>query len=329
MNMRALLASDRLPIGHMILEFATPGIGTMARNAGADFLLFDLEHSGFTFETAKLAVLSARAAGLPLIVRVPSHDTKDLTRACDIGADGVMAPNVGSADEARAIVASVKYAPVGRRGVVQAQMHDRYRVGPFEEKARVANEALAVILQIESAEGVAAADAIASVAGVDCLWIGHMDLSCSLGAPAEFDTPAFKAAVQAVLAATRRHGLRSGRLARSPEEGAALARAGFDCLALSSDTQVYQAALTQGLSDLRARLRGQARETVSSRGQRGIPSRRRPLELSRIRSRSARKRSRVRRRAALERSAAHRAGASRDRRPDPCRGGTSRRCLGR
>jgi 4-hydroxy-2-oxoheptanedioate aldolase len=256
MSLRALLASDILPIGHLIFEFATPGIGTIARNAGADFLVVDLEHSGFSFETAKLAVLSARAADLPLVVRVPSHDVKDLTRACDVGADGVMAPNVRSAEEARAIVAGVKYAPLGRRGVVQVQMHDRYRVGPFAEKARAANEALAVFLQIEAVEGVEAADSIASVPGVDCLWIGHMDLSCSLGAPAQFETPAFKAAVNAVLAATRRHGIRSGRLARNPEEGAALAAAGFDCLALSSDTQLYQAALTQGIGDLRSRLGG-------------------------------------------------------------------------
>lgn len=256
MSLRALLASDALPIGHMIFEFATPGIGMLARNAGADFLLFDLEHSGFTFETAKQAVLSARAAGLPLVVRVPYHDSKDLARACDIGADGVMAPLVHSADEARAIVAAVKYPPMGRRGVGQVQMHDRYRVGPFADKARAANEALAVFLQIESAEGAEAADAIASVPGVDCLWIGHMDLSCSLGAPAQFDTPAFKEAVASVLAATRRHGIRSGRLARNPEEGAALAAAGFDCLALSSDTQVYLAALTHGIGDLRSRLGG-------------------------------------------------------------------------
>ena len=255
MSLRALLASDTVPIGHMIFEFATPGIGTLVRNAGADFLLFDLEHSGFTFETAKHAVVSARAAGLPLVVRVPSHDSQDLARACDIGADGVMAPLVHSADEARAIVAAVKYPPAGRRGVGQIQMHDRYRFGPFVDKARAANEALAVFLQIESVEGVAAADAIASVPGVDCLWIGHMDLSCSLGAPAEFETPAFKAAVDTVLAATRRHRIRSGRLARNPEEGAALAAAGFDCLALSSDTQIYQAALTQGIGDLRTRLR--------------------------------------------------------------------------
>lgn len=256
MSMRALLGADTIPVGHFVFEFATPGIGLMARNAGADYLILDMEHSGFTFETAKQVVLSARVAGLPLVVRVPSNDVKDLTRVGDVGADGVMAPSVKSADEARAIVAGLKYAPQGRRGVVLAQMHDRYRAAPFADKARLANDANAVILLIETAEGVAAADEMASIPGVDCLWIGHMDLSCSLGAPGEFDTPRFRECEETVKAAVRRHGKRFGRLARNPEEGATLAARGYDCLALYTDTALYQASLAAGLGDLRKRIGG-------------------------------------------------------------------------
>lgn len=254
MTLRSLLESDAVPVGHLVFEFATPGIGYMLRNAGADFLLFDLEHSGFGFETAKRAVLSARAADLPIVIRVASHDSKDLARACDVGADGVMAPLVHSAAEAQAIVDAVKYAPQGHRGVGQLQMHDRYRAGPFADKARAANEAMCVFVQIESGAGANDADAIAAVPGVDCLWVGHMDLSCSLGAPGQFDTAPFRAAVDSVLAATRRNGKRAGRMARTVDEAVALAAAGFDCLALGSDTQVYQTALAQGIGDLRARL---------------------------------------------------------------------------
>jgi 2-keto-3-deoxy-L-rhamnonate aldolase RhmA len=254
MTLRALLATDRIPIGHMIFEFATPGIGFLARNAGADFLMLDMEHSGFTFETAKIVVLSARAAGLPLVLRVPSHDAKDLSRACDIGADGVMVPLVHSAEEARAIVAACKYPPRGSRGVGQLLMHDRYRAGTFADKARAADESLGVFLQIESREGAEAADAIAAIDGVDCLWVGHMDLSCSLGTPGRFDTPEFAAAIRSVMAGARRHRVRMGRLARNPDEGAALAAEGYDCLALGTDTALYQGALSQGIEAMRARI---------------------------------------------------------------------------
>ena len=254
MSLRTLLASDTIPIGHLIFEFATPGIGYMVRNAGADYLIFDLEHSGFGYETAKLAVLSARAAELPIVVRVPSHDSKDLSRACDIGADGVMAPLVHSAAEAKAIVEAVKYVPEGRRGVGSALMHDRYRAGSFAEKARAANEAMCVIVQIESEAGARDADAIAATPGVDCLFVGHMDLSCSLGTPGRFDAPAFQTALESVVAACRKHRKRAGRLARNVDEAVALAASGFDCLALATDTQLYQTALSQGIGELRTRL---------------------------------------------------------------------------
>ena len=254
MNLRTLLAGDRPLIGHFVFEFATFGIGYLIRNAGADFAVFDLEHSASSFETAKLVVLSARAAGLPLVIRVPSRDTKDLARACDIGANGIMAPMVNSADEARDIVAAVKYSPEGRRGVGQVQMHDSYRIGPFAEKAAAANAGIAVFLQIESSMGAESAEGIASVPGVDCLWIGHMDLSCSLGAPAQFDTPPFEAASRRVVDAARLHGRKAGRMARSVEEGEALFAAGFGCLALGADTQIYQAALASGISSLRTRI---------------------------------------------------------------------------
>ena len=254
MTLRKLFSSDAIPIGHLIFEFATPGIGYLVKNASADFMIFDLEHSGFTFETAKRAIVSARAAGLPIVVRVASHDAKDLARACDIGADGVMVPVVRSAEQARSIVAAVKYSPEGRRGVGMLQMHDRYRAGAFADKARAANEAMVVIIQIESGDGADAADAIAALPGVDCLWVGHMDLSCSLGTPGSFDTPQFRAAVDKVVAATKRHGKRAGRLAPNASECAALAAAGFDCLALGTDTSVYLSALAQGIDALRKQL---------------------------------------------------------------------------
>ncbi|MCL4764023.1 MAG: 2-dehydro-3-deoxyglucarate aldolase, partial [Burkholderiales bacterium] len=112
----------------------------------------------------------------------------------------------------------------------------------------------AVFLQIESREGVDDAEAIAATPGVDCLWVGHVDLSCALGEPGRFDTPAFTSAIARVIEASRRAGIRTGRVAPTADECAALAAAGYDCLALGTDTQTFQAALSRGIADLRARL---------------------------------------------------------------------------
>jgi len=248
----SMFASNGPVIGHFLFEFATPGIGYLARNAGADFIVLDLEHSAFGFETAKQVVLSARAAGLPIIVRAPSCESKDLARVCDIGADGVMAPNVESVAQAQAIVAAVKYSPEGRRGIGQILMHDRYRSGSFGDKAASANAALTVFVQIESVDGVRASSGIAAVDGIDCLWIGHMDLSSSIGIPADFANPEFTKSVSTVLAATVAHGKLAGRLARTVDEAVALVQIGFSCVALSTDTQIYQNALANGISAVRA-----------------------------------------------------------------------------
>ena len=100
--------------GHFIVEFATPGIGHILKSAGCDFVLFDLEHSGFGFETVKSAIRYFEAADVPMIVRAPSKEYHHIARAMDMGAEGLMLPMVGSAAEAKHILNSHEIHPRGR-----------------------------------------------------------------------------------------------------------------------------------------------------------------------------------------------------------------------
>ena len=201
------LAQTKVPkFGHFIVEFATPGIGHILKSAGCDFVLFDLEHSGFGFETVKSAIRYFEAADLPVIVRVPSKEYHHIARAMDMGAEGLMLPMVGNVDEARHILKSMKYTPDGGRGVALQVSHDRYRPGPVVDKFVAANRRSTFFCQIETAEGVENADAIAALPGVDCLWVGHFDLSVSLGVPGEFGSKTFTDAIARVSEATRKHG---------------------------------------------------------------------------------------------------------------------------
>ena len=101
----------------------------------------------------------------------------------DMGAEGLMLPMVGNVEEARHILKSMKYTPEGRRGVARQVSHDRYRPGAVVDKFVAANRRSTFFCQIETAEGVENVDAIAALPGVDCLWVGHFDLSVSLGVP--------------------------------------------------------------------------------------------------------------------------------------------------
>jgi 4-hydroxy-2-oxoheptanedioate aldolase len=169
-----------------------------------------------------------------------------------MGAEGIMLRMVGSAREARAILDCMKYHPEGKRGVALGVAHDAYAAGSVPEKLAGANQRTTLVCQIETAEGVENADAIAAVDGVDCLWVGHFDLSVSLGIPGEFANPRFTGAIDRVVAACRKHDKALGRLVPNVETGVEYYKLGFDFICYSGDVWVLQNALTEAVNQLRA-----------------------------------------------------------------------------
>lgn len=257
-GLKAMTRARTAKVGHFVVEFVTPGIGHMLKNAGCDFVLFDTEHSGFHNETIKAALRYFEAAGLPAIVRVPSKEYHHIARALDMGAEGIMVPMVNDAAEAEAIVQSMKYTPRGNRGVALAVAHDNYQPGDVLKKLQAANDRSTLFVQIETAAGVENADEIAAVDGVDCLWVGHFDLSASLGIPGRFGHPKFKKAIERTYAACRKHKKAYGRLVPDTASGIDLFGQGFDFICYAGDVWVFQAAVQDGVSTIRAGCKGRA-----------------------------------------------------------------------
>jgi 2-keto-3-deoxy-L-rhamnonate aldolase RhmA len=170
-----------------------------------------------------------------------------------MGAEGIMLPMVGSAEEARGILDSMKYHPQGRRGVALAVAHDRYIPGPTLDKLAAANRWTTLFTQIETRDGVANADAIAAVDGVDCLWVGHFDLSASLGIPGQFSHKDFTDAIGTVIKACRKHGKSAGRLVPTVDEGVAFHQTGFDFICYSGDVWALHGAVQQAVNEIRER----------------------------------------------------------------------------
>ena len=251
-NLRRLLARDGLKVGHSVFEFDTPGIGQIIKAADADFTFIDMEHSGFGFAELKRLITSMRAADLPSLVRPPSKSGSHISRALDVGADGLILPMVETAAEAEKVVADMKYPPQGHRGAALGIAHDGYAPGPAAPKLRAANQRTAFVALIETAQGIENVDEIAAVKQLDCLWVGHFDLSSSLGIPGEFDNPVFTRAVDKVRRAAKKHGKSLARLVNDADLGAALYKKGFDVICYSGDLWTYQEALTRGISDLRS-----------------------------------------------------------------------------
>ena len=242
----------RLKVGTFVVEFSTPGIGQLLKAAGCEFVLLDMEHSGFGFDTVKQMLRYMQAGDMPAIVRVPSREYHHAARAMDMGAEGIMLPMVGSAAAARELLSYVKYAPDGERGVALQIAHDRYAPGPVQKKLRDANERCTFVALIETAEGVENAEEIAAIEDVDILWIGHFDLSVSMGIAGQFDHPDFTAAVARVVRAAKKHNKSLGRLVPNVDVGVALFKEGFDFICYSGDVWLLQQAMREGAEGLRA-----------------------------------------------------------------------------
>ncbi|MGF7163008.1 2-dehydro-3-deoxyglucarate aldolase/4-hydroxy-2-oxoheptanedioate aldolase [Rhodoligotrophos appendicifer] len=250
-TIRELLETKDLKIGTFLVEFSTPGIGQILAATGCQFAFVDLEHSGFSFETLKSMLRYLQAGNVPSIVRIPSKRYDHVARACDMGAEGIMVPMVETVEEAKSIIDSMKYVPTGKRGVALRIAHDRYSGGPVLEKLDKANRKTAFFPQIETALGVENADALAALEGVDCLWIGHFDLTCSMGIPGQFDHPTFIAAEKRVADACKKHGKSFGYLVQDVAAGVRLRQAGVDFLCYSGDVWLLQSALTDAIQQVR------------------------------------------------------------------------------
>jgi 2-keto-3-deoxy-L-rhamnonate aldolase RhmA len=245
------LAAGGVAIGTMVFEFSTTGIARIAAVAGAEFLVFDMEHTGWSIETIRQLIATSIGVGLVPLVRPPGSDYHLLSRVLDVGAMGLMVPMVETEAQARHIVQSAKYAPLGRRGAAFGVAHDGYRGGDIAEKMEASNREQLLIAQIETAQGVENVERIAAVEGIDVLWVGHNDLSISLGIPGQLTNPRYVSAVDRVQAACERHNKTFAFMATSIDDGKALLKRGVRCLAYSGDIWIFQEALRLGIAALR------------------------------------------------------------------------------
>jgi len=255
---KSRLAGGGRAFGAMIFEFFSPGLPQICRNAGAEFVLYDMEHTGLGFESLKTQFALCRGLDIVPMVRVPRGEYSFIARALDVGAMGVMVPMVGTADEAARIVACTRYPPQGRRGAAFGFAHDDYADGDVGEKMAALHARTMVIAQIETADGLANVDAIAAVPDLDALWLGHFDLTNFMGIPGQFRHPDYLAGVDRIVAACARHGKTAAFLATDDEWARDYAAKGFRLLAYGVDPQLLQSALRHGLDLLRTTSSGRS-----------------------------------------------------------------------
>ena len=243
------LAAGEVVVGTMAWEMMTPAVFRIAEAAGAEFVLLDQEHPPWGLERVRDVVAAGRGTGVVPLVRVADAQYHLVSRILDAGALGVMIPGCTGAAEAQAAVSWAKYPPLGIRGFGVP----RYELEPEGLGATTAkaNDEQMVIVQIETLAGLEEVEAITRVDGVDLLWIGHFDLTASLGIPGDFASSVFQSAVGRVLAAGEAAGKPVGLMVASVEDGRRFLELGFRCLAYGIDAQLYEDALRSGIAALR------------------------------------------------------------------------------
>ena len=194
------------PVLLTTLHLTDPSLFEMVGLMGFDGIWMDLEHHGYSVETASALMRAARVGHVDIMARPAKGEFMRLGRLLEAGAQGIMYPRCDSADEARQVVTWSKFAPLGRRGFDGGNPDMPYCTMPMAEYVRKANDETFVVVQIEDEGAVSRIDEIAAVEGVDVLFFGPADFTVLSGVPGQFDHPKVQNAIAAVAAAAAKHG---------------------------------------------------------------------------------------------------------------------------
>lgn len=201
-----------------------------------DWLTLDMEHSPIDFaQAASVFGAIADAGGVPL-ARVPEGNHHLIKRVLDAGAWGIVAPMIDTVEQARLAIAATKYPPTGNRSLGGSH-HALNFDAPASDYFLRANDEILVVLQTESPRGIANAEAIYSLPGVDAIFVGPVDLRAQMRSPdgREATDAEFEAALEAVVAAGRKTGTPTGMHVMDPETAIRRADQGMQFIAIGSD----------------------------------------------------------------------------------------------
>ena len=231
--------------GAMIFEFFSPGIPIILKNAGCQFIIFDMEHGGLSLEQFKTLAIISNANSISPLIRIPKVDYNYVTRALDLGAAGIMAPMVKTYEEALKIVQSSKYPPNGVRGAGFGFAHDNYKNESPLSYINTANSNLINIIQIESKQALENVEEIAAIDGVDCLWVGHFDLTNFLGIPGQFDSDIYFNSIKRVVAAAKSNKKSLGIMVNNQDELKMYSDLGFNMIAVGTEMSILSRSISQ------------------------------------------------------------------------------------
>ena len=255
------LHCGRRAYGTLVTSTSPKSLQAMA-GLGLDCVFIDTEHIPMNWDHLGWMCHAYRGRGIVPIVRIPRADPFEACRVLDMGAGGVVAAYVETAEEVRRLRGATKLRPLKGRKLEAILEGGSVLAGELADYVEAANEDHLLLVNIESVAAIEALDEILDVPGLDGVLIGPYDLSCSLGIPEQYDHPAFGDAMLEIITKARARNVGAG-MHNLPEieQEIRWGKAGMNLILHSSDIGLFRRALHQNLSALR---RGFEDETVAA-----------------------------------------------------------------
>lgn len=234
---RAQLATPAGVFGPFMIT-SDPAFVESAGYAGYDFVLLDMEHGPGTFENLQNLIRAANVAGVMPVVRVPRGTDIWIDRALDVGAGGVMIPQIDSAEQAAAAVSAAKFSPKGTRGTCRFVRSAAYSAVPGSAYFSEAQDTV-VIVQAEGQKAIDNLDEILDVEGIDIVFVGPYDLSSSLGLIGQIEHPQVMERIAQIVDRAAKKGVYVGCFADNVQMGRKLREMGVKFIGYSCDTAIF------------------------------------------------------------------------------------------
>ncbi len=249
-RVRRKLQSGQTTLGGF-LGMGSPHVAELMAHAGLEWLVIETEHSGLDSAQVEHVLMAVSGTDTIPVVRVPPSDLFSIQRSLDMGGMGVLVPMVKTVAEAEAIVAATRYPPQGKRGF--GPLRASHYSLEYNDYLAQANDNILVALILETVEAVEALEDIASVPGIDIIYVGLWDLSLAMGLdPRQVPLPETDAVIETALEVGRRTGVAIGTGCGSPGELSERESQGFTFLGAGSDYSLLIEGLTARVEAFRS-----------------------------------------------------------------------------
>lgn len=232
------------------LNMSDTQIAEITASAGFDWICIDLQHGlAETGDLKNLLPIIERGGATP-IVRLLGAEHDQIGRALDLGAMGVIVPMINTIEDAQMAAAACRYPPIGNRscGPTRAMAYDPAYISN-------ANNKVACIIMIETAEGLSNVEQIACIEGVDALFVGPADLSFAItGGIAGLQSPEFDMALQKVVSAANAANIPAGIFGFNPLNAAQRIKDGFQFVSVTTDTNLFTGGVKDSLETVKGTL---------------------------------------------------------------------------